>query len=91
MFWWQIVKQIMIFQQNKNWSCQKKIYIFVDKLISNSTFKFISKKTESMALYYEKKFSKTLIKKNEIISQKIAVFTDCFDCNAEQRQRFIDK
>ena len=42
----------MIFQQNKNWSRRKKKYKSVDKLMSNNAFKFISKKTELMALYY---------------------------------------
>ena len=54
---------MMIFQKNKNWSHWKKIYKFVDKLMSNNALKFISKKTKLMMLYYEKRFSITLIKK----------------------------
>ena len=67
----------------------KKKHKSVEKATSNNIFKSIWKKTESMALYYEKNFG--FNQKNEMINQEIDVFTDCFDRNAEQRQWFIDK
>ena len=50
----------------------KKKRKFVDKSTSNNAFKFISKRMESMMLYYERRFSKASVRKMEQPIKKLA-------------------